>query len=94
MGHLCKAMAGHDPRTGVSQVFVDHSDSLFGPAQLSSPLRQLILALGRLAIDEHLSGRGLADVNVSLPATWRTVQITPQMRVLDFEIIAHCIEVG
>jgi hypothetical protein len=80
LGHLRKAVAGHDPRTGMSQVFVDHLDLLLGPAQLSRALRQLVLALGRLAVDEHLRGRGLADVNVSP---------TAPMRVLDFEIIAH-----
>jgi len=48
----------------VSQIFVDDSDLGLRPAQLESALAQLILALGRFAVVQHLSRRRLADVDV------------------------------
>ena len=65
MGHLRKTVARDDARAGVGQVFVDDFDLRFGPAQLGRPLAQLVLPFGRLAIDQHLRGGGLANVNVS-----------------------------
>jgi hypothetical protein len=38
------------------------------------------LPLGRLTVEEHLGGGGLTNINILAPT---------QMRVLDFEIIAH-----
>src|SRR5512145_1204582 len=64
LGHLRKAVAEHYARAGVRQVFVDDFDLRARPTELDSALAQLVLTLCRLAIHEHLRGRGLTNVNI------------------------------
>ena len=80
MGHMGKTVASDEARAGVSQVFIDHLDLRFGPAQQRGALAQLVLPLGRLTVEKHLGGGGLTNVDVGAAL---------QMCVLDFEVIAH-----
>ena len=49
--------------TGQPQIFVNDDYLLFGPAQLSGPIGQSVLAGSRFAVMLDLARRGLANVN-------------------------------
>src|ERR1700747_2966444 len=66
--------------TGQPQVFVTDDHLLFGPTQLSGPIRQGVLAGGRFAVMLDLARRGLANVDAGNALG---------VRRLDFGEISH-----
>jgi hypothetical protein len=60
---LRKSVAQDDARAALGKILIDDFDLRLGPAQLDGSLAQLVLPVGRFAI-EYLRGGGLANVNV------------------------------
>src|ERR1700756_3431779 len=52
-------------RTGQPEIVINDDHLLFGPTQLSGPIRQSILAGGRFAVMLDLARRGLTNVDAS-----------------------------
>src|SRR5206468_12414147 len=50
----------------LAKVSVNHDNSIFGPTQSDGTLAQTVLPLGAFGVLEHLTQRGLADIEISI----------------------------